>query len=49
MARFSSPVVGVANAIADVTGLDPFQLVRRTIPVMVIAIIVTYLRSLMLI
>ena len=49
MARFSSPVAGVACAIAGVTGLDPFQLVRRAIPVMVIVIIVTYLRSLMLI
>ncbi len=49
MARFPSPVAGVAIAIAGVTGLDPSQLVRRTIPVMIIAIIVTYLRSLMLI
>ncbi len=49
MARSSSPVAGVAIAIAGVTGLDPFQLVRRTIPVMIIAIVVTYLRSLMLI
>ena len=49
MARSSSPVAGVAIAIAGLTGLDPFQLVRRTIPVMLLAILATYLRSLMLI
>lgn len=49
MARSSSPVAGVAIAIAGLTGLEPFQLVRRTIPVMALSILTTYLRSLMLI
>ena len=49
MARSSSPVAGVAIAIAGLTGLEPFQLVRRTIPVMALSILATYLRSLMLI
>ena len=49
MARSSSPIAGVTIAIAGLSGLNPFDLIRRSIPVMVIAIIATYLRSLMLI
>ena len=49
MARSSSPVAGVAIAIAGVTGLDPFQLVRRTIPVMLVSLVVTYIRAVSLI
>ena len=45
MARSSSPVAGVAIAIAGLTGLEPFQLVRRTIPVMVMALIVNIAAS----
>ena len=48
MARSSSPIAGVTIAAAGLSGLNPFDLIRRTIPVMVIAIVVTYLRSLML-
>lgn len=48
MARSSSPIAGVTIAVAGLSGLNPFDLIRRTIPVMVIAIVVTYLRSLML-
>ena len=48
MARSSSPIAGVTIAVAGLSGLNPFDLIRRTIPVMVIAIVVTYLRTLML-
>ncbi len=49
MARSSSPIAGVTIAVAGLSGLDPFQLIRRSIPPMVVCIIVTYIRSLMLI
>lgn len=48
MARSSSPIAGVTIAIAGLSGLNPFDLIRRSIPVMVVAIIATYVRSLML-
>lgn len=48
MARSSSPIAGVTIAIAGLSGLNPFDLIRRSIPPMVVGIIIVYLRSLML-
>ena len=47
--RSMSPVAGVCMAVAGMSGITPFDLVRRTIPVMALAMVVCYLRSLMLV
>ena len=47
--RSMSPVAGVCMAVAGMSGITPFELVRRTIPVMAVAMVVCYLRSLMLV
>ena len=47
--RSMSPVAGVCMAVAGMSGITPFDLVRRTIPVMAVAMVVCYLRSLMLV
>lgn len=49
MARSSSPVAGVTIAVSGLSGVEPFTLVRRSIPVMAVAIAVTYLHAVMLI
>lgn len=49
MARSSSPIAGVTIAIAGLSGLNPFHLIRRTLPVMILGIIAVYIRSVMLI
>ena len=49
MARSMSPVAGVTIAVSGLSGVDPFELIRRTIPVMLVAILATYIRSVMLI
>ena len=49
MGRSMSPVAGVTIAVAGLSGVDPFQLIRRSIPVMIVAIAATYVRSVMLI
>ena len=47
--RSMSPVAGVCMAVAGMSGITPFELGRRTIPVMAVAMVVCYLRSLMLV
>ena len=47
--RSMSPVAGVCMAVAGMSVITPFDLVRRTIPVMAVAMVVCYLRSLMLV
>ena len=49
MGRSMSPVAGVTIAVSGLSGVDPFELVRRTIPVMIVAVVVTYIRSVALI
>lgn len=49
MARSSSPVAGVTIAVAGMSGVQPFDLVRRSIPVMFISIVTVYLNTLSLI
>ena len=49
MARSSSPVAGVTIAVSGLSGVEPFTLVRRSIPVMALAIITTYLHAIMMI
>jgi DcuC family C4-dicarboxylate transporter len=49
ISRSMSPVAGVCMAVAGMSGITPFELVRRTIPVMAVAMVVCYLRSLMLV
>ncbi|MBP3438119.1 MAG: C4-dicarboxylate transporter DcuC [Sutterella sp.] len=49
MARSSSPVAGVTIAVSGLSGVEPFTLVRRSIPVMALAIVTTYLHAIMMI
>ena len=49
MARSSSPVAVVTIAVSGLSGVDPFTLVRRSIPVMALTILTTYLHALMMI
>lgn len=46
LARTMCPIAGVMIAVAGISGLTPIQLVRRTIPVMVIALLVSVVSSL---
>lgn len=39
IARTMCPIAGVTIAVASIAGISPFQLVRRTIPVMILALI----------
>ena len=39
IARTMCPISGVTIAVSSIAGITPFQLVRRTIPVMVLALI----------
>ena len=39
IARSMCPIAGVAIAVSSLAGITPFQLVRRTIPVMVLALV----------
>ncbi|WP_370858063.1 hypothetical protein [Parasutterella sp.] len=41
-----SPIAGVIIAVSGITGLTPIALIRRTIPVMIIAVIVSVTSSL---
>ncbi|MEF2790389.1 MAG: hypothetical protein U0N23_09810 [Parasutterella excrementihominis] len=43
-----SPIAGVTIAVASIAGLSPFEVVRRTIPVMVIGMLTVILSSLIL-
>lgn len=45
IARTMCPIAGVMIAVAGISGLTPIQLVRRTIPVMIIALIVSVTSS----
>ena len=46
IARTMSPIAGVIIAVSSITGLTPIALIRRTIPVMIIAVIVSVTSSL---
>lgn len=46
IARTMCPIAGVMIAVAGISGLTPIQLVRRTIPVMIIALVVAVVSSL---
>lgn len=46
IARTMSPIAGVIIAVAGISGCTPIQLVRRTIPVMIMAMIVSVVTSL---
>jgi len=41
-----SPIAGVIIAVSGITGLTPIDLIRRTIPVMIIAVVVSVASSL---
>ena len=41
-----SPISGVIIAVSGIAGLSPIELIRRTIPVMVIGMIVNVVASL---
>ncbi len=45
IARTMSPIAGVMIAVSGISGLSPVQLVRRTIPVMIVAMIVNIVAS----
>ncbi len=47
MGRTMSPVAGCIMAIAGMSNISPFDLVRRTIPVMALAIAITYIQALL--
>ena len=47
--RSSSPIAGVTIAVSGVSGIEPFVLIRRSIPVMIVTAIVIYLRTLTMI
>lgn len=49
MGRSMSPIAGVTIAVSGLSGLEPFALIRRSIPVMVVSIIVTYINAVCLI
>ena len=46
IARTMCPIAGVIIAVAGISGLTPFELIRRTVPVMVLAMIVNVAASL---
>ena len=46
LARPMSPISGVIIAVSGIAGLSPIELIRRTIPVMVIGMIVNVVASL---
>ena len=45
IARTMCPIAGVIIAVSGIAGITPFELVRRTVPVMVLALIVNVLAS----
>ena len=45
IARTMCPIAGVIIAVAGISGLTPFEIVRRTIPVMILALIVNVAAS----
>ncbi|WP_297607792.1 C4-dicarboxylate transporter DcuC [uncultured Sutterella sp.] len=45
IARSMSPIAGVVMAVSGIAEVSPFELVRRTIPVMVFALLATFLAS----
>ena len=45
IARTMCPIAGVMIAVSSIAGITPFQIVRRTIPVMVLALIVNIAAS----
>ncbi len=45
IARSMSPIAGVVMAVSGIAEVSPFELVRRTIPVMLLALIATFLAS----
>lgn len=47
IARTMSPIVGVVIAVAGIAGVTPFDIVRRTTPVMIAALIMTVISSLL--
>lgn len=48
IARSMSPIAGVVMAVAGIAEVSPFELVRRTIPVMTAALIATFVGSLII-
>ena len=48
IARSMSPISGVTMAVSGLSDLSPFEVVRRTVPVMAIALIVSFLGSLII-
>ena len=48
IARSMSPIAGVVMAVSGIAEVSPFELVRRTIPVMVFALIATFLVSIII-
>lgn len=47
LARTMSPIVGVVIAVAGISGVTPFDIVRRTAPVMIAGLIMTVAASLL--
>ena len=45
IARTMCPIAGVIIAVAGIAGLTPFEIIRRTIPVMLLALIVNVAAS----
>ena len=45
LARTMSPIAGVIIAVSSIAGISPFELIRRTIPVMIVALIVDVIAS----
>ena len=48
LARTMSPIAGVIIAVAGIAGVTPFDLIRRTTPVMIGGLVVTVVASLLL-
>lgn len=48
IARSMSPIAGVTMAVAGLAGVSPFELVRRTIPVMIVALVMAFISSLII-
>jgi len=46
LARSMSPISGVIIAVSGIAGLTPIELIRRTIPVMLLGLIVNVVSSL---
>ena len=47
LSRAMSPIAGVVIAVSGISGITPIELIRRTIPVMIIGIIVNVAASLL--